>query len=516
MNQRRLTFATICAVVLGLFAASTASAVNRPATPPPTDFWQDKGFMNMAHQGGETEAPGNTLFAFKTAIKDRGADTLEMDGYVTEDGEFVITHDLDPYKTSNAPGTTDTSVRVANQINNQTLAELKELDFAYKFTPGKGHYSYTGTDEYPYRGIATGDKEPPAGYTANDFKIPTFREVLEAFPDTPINVDMKAPYSNQQMAIDAAETVAEIMKDYPERSEDVIVASFFSPAMTAFHEAYPGHKALTAGEAELSDYAFSGGEDAIEPTPVALQPPDVRNVSGLGLLPVVPLIKAGADHDGFAIHVWPDGGSPDSAETWQKVIDQGADGFFTDKPGALHEYLCENGYARPDGSPRCAEQICPEGQEGIAPNDCKPIPCPPGTTGTSPNCVPDPICPSILKYGKGECEVDKTAAVTKVAFAKKKGKLKAGKKVKLTVRITQSEGMASKATVRLKSSNRQVKLPKAITVPLKLSYGPSTITRTITVKATKKAKGKAKVTATANGKSGNASLTVQKLKKKRR
>ena len=48
----------------------------------------------MAHQGGELEAPGNTLYAFKTALKDRGADAVEMDAYITSDGELVVNHDL--------------------------------------------------------------------------------------------------------------------------------------------------------------------------------------------------------------------------------------------------------------------------------------------------------------------------------------------------------------------------------------------------------------------------------------
>jgi glycerophosphoryl diester phosphodiesterase len=517
MLNRRFSLATIFAVLIGLFAASGAQAIDRPATPPPTDFWQNKNFMNMAHQGGETEAPGNTLFAFKTAIEDRGADTLEMDGYVTEDGHFVITHDLDPYKTSDAPGTDDPSVRVENQINNLTLAELKEFDFAYKFRPnGDGHYDYdpeAPAEEYIYRGIATGDKPAPEGYDANDFRIPTLQEVLEAFPDTPLNVDMKAPYSNQQMAIDAAETVAEIMKEYPERSEDVIIASFFAPAVTAFHEEYPGHKALTAGEGELEDYAFSGAEDPIEPTPVALQPPDRRTVTGIGTLEVVPLIKAGADYDGYAIHVWPSG-SPDSPETWQKVIDQGADSFFTDRPSQLHEYLCETGVPRPDGSLRCPQQQCPEGQEGYAPN-CQPIPCPAGTEGVSPNCQPvQPVCPAMIKYGKGDCEIDKTARVTKLSFAKKRGKVKAGKKVKLKLKIRNSVGVGSKATIRLKSSNRRVKLPKKVTVFLKYSGSPATTTRTITVRANRKARGKAKITATAQGKKGTANLKVKQARKK--
>ena len=47
----------------------------------------------MAHQGGEDEAPSNTLFAFKSAIRDRGADSLELDVNLSSDGQLMVIHD---------------------------------------------------------------------------------------------------------------------------------------------------------------------------------------------------------------------------------------------------------------------------------------------------------------------------------------------------------------------------------------------------------------------------------------
>ncbi len=487
----RLTIATFCALLAGLFAVSTASAVPaRPATPPPTDFWQNKHFMNMAHQGGETEAPGNTLFAFKTAIADRGADTLEMDGYLAETGEFVITHDLSSNATSNLA---DTPLAGQN-VSQLTLGELKTLDFAHKFRPGTGHYGFphgeAPASDYPYRGMALeGGPTPPTGYTRNDFRIATFREVLDAFPNTPINVDMKAPGNNPALASEAAEEMANIMADYPERTNDVIVASFSSPAMTAFYDAMAEkgktHNALTAGEGELLDYVSSQGENPIEPTPVALQPPDRRQLAPGVIVETVPLLRENATYDGFAIHVWPSG-SPDSEVTWQKVMDQGADGFFTDKPGALHEYLCENGVPRPDGSLRCAQQQCPEGKEGYAPN-CTDIPvgeCPPNTTGTPPVCTPI--------VDKPPLPLTPNAKVKKLGFVKPKGKTKAGKKRKLTLKVTATKGKATWVKIRLKSASRRVKVRKFVKVKLKPG---KTVKKVITLKSTRKAKGKVKITA---------------------
>ncbi|MGB0121126.1 MAG: glycerophosphodiester phosphodiesterase family protein, partial [Solirubrobacterales bacterium] len=487
----RISLATIFAVLLGMFAAAGASAADpdRPATPPPTDFWQNKGFMNMAHQGGELEAPGNTLYAFKTAVADRGADTLEMDGYVTADGVFVVTHDMKPSGTSNAPNDND------HEIRDLTLEQLREYDFGYKFTPGKGHYGYTGTDEYPFRGIATGDEAPPEGYTAKDFQIATFEEVLAAFPDTPLNIDMKSYSPDPSVTLAAADALAAIMNAHPERSDDVIVASFSQDAMERFHELAPTHKALS-GSLDATLSYVSG--NPLTPTPVAVQPPDTYNLGApIGTVRTVPLLKPLADYDGFAVHVWGDDPQPDASSFYAQLIEEGADGYFTQQPGVLHEYLCENGIARPDGSPRCATQICPEGQEGIAPDNCTlipPVTCPEGQVGTPPNCGTD--------------VVDPIASVKRIVISPKKGKIKAGKKIKLKIKLTAAnDGLSSGVKVNLKSSNRKLKLPKSIRMSLNAG---STTTKTVFVKAKKSAKGKAKITAKAGGKKATAKLKIKR------
>lgn len=449
----RLTLATFLAVFAGMLTVGVNPAA---AVPPPTDFWLNKHFMNMAHQGGELEAPGNTLYAFKTAIRDRGADTLEMDGYLTKDGEFVITHDLNTNPTSNK----------ALRVDQSTLAELKELDFAWKYTPGKGHYRFDENDPHPFRGIATGDKPAPEGYTADDFKIATLREVLDAFPDTPLNVDMKAPGSDPGMSVTAATEVAKILADYPERSEDVIVASFYQPAMVAFHEQLPSWKALSVGEGGpgqggLFDYALNG--KPIHPNPVAFQPPDWIFLGDW--MEPIKLITRWPDHTDYAIHVWPNDHDPeqDTPPYYRRQIALGVDGIFTQVPGKLHEFLCEEGIPRPDGSPRCAAQECPE-----------------GTTGIQPDCVKDEW-PSVLK---------------KLTLKPKKRNIKAGKKFRVTVVGSVEPGPLNRSfRVNLRSSNRQVKLPKSVVIRVK----GRTARAAFTVRTTRKAKGRAQITARAAG-----------------
>jgi len=132
--------------------------------------------------------------------------------------------------------------------------------------------------------------------------------------------------------------------------------------------------------------------------------------------------------------------------------------------------------------PNCKDPVCPEGQEGTPPNDCHPIHV-------------------------------AAADISKVAISPTKATVKAGKTVKLTVKVSNTGDADGSATVALKSTNKQVTLPKSLKVSVPAG---KTVSKTIVVKAGKKAKGKATISATANGKKGSATLTVKAAKKKKK
>jgi hypothetical protein len=143
------------------------------------------------------------------------------------------------------------------------------------------------------------------------------------------------------------------MKRYPERSEDVIVASFDQAAMERFHELAPEHEALSGSLDATLDYVNGS---PLAPTPVAVQPPDLFNLGTL--VRTVPILKPLADYDGFAVHVWGSDNDPEQEGDafYARLIEEGADGFFTQEPAKLHQYLCEAGIRRPDGTRRCSAQ----------------------------------------------------------------------------------------------------------------------------------------------------------------
>jgi glycerophosphoryl diester phosphodiesterase len=162
----------------GLLAfVSLAAPVSAQVADNP---WLDRAPLNIAHQGGEEEVPSDTLYGFKTALP-KGVDVLELDVHLTADGQVVALHDTTVDRTTNGSGT----------VEQMTLAQIKALDAAYWFVPDVGTTHGRGAGDYAFRGVATGEAPPPEGFEPNDFRIPTLDEILTAFPDTLINIELK-------------------------------------------------------------------------------------------------------------------------------------------------------------------------------------------------------------------------------------------------------------------------------------------------------------------------------------
>jgi len=65
-------------------------------------------------------------------------------------------------------------------VASKTLRQIRRLDAAYWFAPrAANHYSHDRSRRaYRFRGIATGRKDAPRGFTAKDFRVPTLADVL--------------------------------------------------------------------------------------------------------------------------------------------------------------------------------------------------------------------------------------------------------------------------------------------------------------------------------------------------
>jgi len=311
MRPRRWATALPLAAALILLVPAQADLFS----PNP---WTARARLNIAHQGGALEAPSNTLFAFKTALR-AGAEVLELDVHATSDRQLVVIHDT----------TVDRTTDGAGRVDAMTLEQIKRLDAAYWFVPGEGPVRDRPGSDYIYRGIATGDRKPPPRYEPNDFTIPTLREVLETFPGTWINIEIKrtvpetAPYEQE---------LAALLAEFG-RIDDVIVVSFHDHALEAFKVFAPQVSTAT-GTAETA--AFWGSSQrqlpgAPNPRYQALQVP----IFFEGVEVVNADFVSNANANGLAVHVW----TINDRETMEFLLEIGVQGIMTDRPQLLESVL---------------------------------------------------------------------------------------------------------------------------------------------------------------------------------
>ena len=251
----------------------------------------------MAHRGASGSCPENTMVSFAQAVKD-GADVLEMDVQMSRDGKVVVTHDANVFRTTNGAGL----------VRSFNYADLKKLDAGFRFSPDKGK-------SFPFRGKGV--------------YMPLFEEVLEAFPDTPINVEIKDPDAR------LAAKMAGILHSYG-RIDDgtVLVAAETGSIMRTYRKYAPTG---VTGHCRGESYKFVAsvwlGLDSMFSNPCgwALQIPATR----LGVqIPSKTVIER-AHKLGVEVHVW----TINDPRQMKSLIELGVDGIFTDHPAIMRSVL---------------------------------------------------------------------------------------------------------------------------------------------------------------------------------
>jgi glycerophosphoryl diester phosphodiesterase len=248
----------------------------------------------MAHRGGAALWPENTMHAFAEATA-LGVDVLEMDLHSTVDGALVIIHD----------GTIDRTTNGSGAVNTLTLAELKKFDASYRWTNDGGR-------TYPFRG---------KGIT-----VPTLREVLDAFPQGRLNIDIKgsAPALIKNFCRSLRESRA---------TGRVNVASFNWQTLAEFRRECPEVGTSASFDEVLALLSEAQGTASDKPHPLmrAVQVPE--SAGGRQLL-TAKLVEA-AHRRGLEIHVW----TVNDEAAMQRMIKLGVDGIITDRPDKLIELL---------------------------------------------------------------------------------------------------------------------------------------------------------------------------------
>jgi glycerophosphoryl diester phosphodiesterase len=270
--------------------------------------------LNYAHQGGAKEGPSSTMFAMRQAVA-AGAEAIELDVHMTADGVLVVCHDP----------TVDRTTEASGAIADLTLADVQALDNAYWWVPGTvvEHDPAVPDDAFVHRGKAPDDAE---------FRIPTVADVLEAFPSTFLNFDIKrtAP------VVPAYEhALADELREHG-RIDDVIVASFNDASTKAFAEHAPEIATSFGTDGTAAFYrAVRAGEAPPASRHAALQVPRT-----FGEVVVVDERFVAVAHEhGVAVHVW----TIDDENEMDLLLDLGVDGIMTDRPRALEAVLQRRG-----------------------------------------------------------------------------------------------------------------------------------------------------------------------------
>jgi glycerophosphoryl diester phosphodiesterase len=259
---------------------------------------QDSRPLVIAHRGGAGIAPENTLEAFQRS-HDIGADILELDIRVTSDGKIVVIHDSTVDRTTNGTG----------KVAELTLSEIKQFDAGF-------HWNRKGGKAFPFRG--------------KGIRVPTLREVFEAFPDTKINIEAKVETPG------GVEQVCDLIHEFKRTSRSV-VASAIGPVIDDFRANCKG-VATSASASESTNFLAMykiGLSKKFEANMQALQIP--RYLFGIEVVSKE-FVRAAREHN-LELHVW----TINKKEDMKRLIDLGADGIITDRPDRLLGLLREVG-----------------------------------------------------------------------------------------------------------------------------------------------------------------------------
>ncbi len=246
-------------------------------THPFLDF---EGPIGFAHRGGAEEAEENTAEAFAHAV-DLGFTHIETDVHVSRDGVVVVHHD-------------DTFERMFGDpraVADMDWAEITRLR------------------------------------TAGGAAVPRLDEVLEAFPETFFNIELKC--------FEVAAPLAEVIR----RADalDRVCVGAFDPKNTAAIRGMLGERLCWspahAGVARLwvAGWGLPVGR---LPFPV-VQVPTAFN----GIPVVTKRVQRAADRRGVKVQVW----TVDDRAEMERLLDLGVDGIMSDRPALLKEVLQARG-----------------------------------------------------------------------------------------------------------------------------------------------------------------------------
>jgi glycerophosphoryl diester phosphodiesterase len=239
----------------------------------------------IGHRGNRAFAPENTIESFAQAVA-LGADAIEFDVHLSADGIAVVHHDATVERTTDGRGA----------IERLTFDQLREFDAGSMFTIDSGQ-------SFPYKG--------------KGHRIPSLDEVIEAFPTTPLLIEIKTPL--------AATAVLTAIESH-NAVERTLVDSFSRDALRIFENSPVAYGAASSDAARLMSEIVIG----MKVTPFTYKalcvPLSYRGIP----VPVRRFAEVGAKHD-CRVHVW----TINSASVARELWESGVNGIITDDPAMI-------------------------------------------------------------------------------------------------------------------------------------------------------------------------------------
>ncbi|HET9657530.1 MAG TPA: glycerophosphodiester phosphodiesterase family protein [Kineosporiaceae bacterium] len=249
-------------------------------------YGDGNGLLAVAHRGGSGLAPENTMTAFSRSWA-LGLRYLETDLRLTADGACVLFHDARTRRLTGRPGT----------VARLTWDQVRPLRIA--------------------------GREP----------IPRLEELLSAWPDARICVDLKDPRAIGRLAA--------VIRAY--RAHDRVCLVGTADRWLADARAVLGGRVATALGWESTARLVAAARFGHRPRGI-VRAPYVHVPLRLGRVPVyVDRLITMAREQGCRLVVW----TVDEPAVMRRLLSAGVDGIITDRPDLLREVLVAHGSWRP-------------------------------------------------------------------------------------------------------------------------------------------------------------------------